>query len=97
MSEPDLINYLNYINKKITEKFDRLNAAYRFFSGYKMDKISFSDFAIALEKLKVKLTTKELSEIFNYLDKNRDGFIDYREFCMLSEEKYKKIDPFDND
>lgn len=38
-----------------------------------------------------------MQEIFQYLDKNKDGLIDYREFCHLAEEKYKNIDPFDED
>lgn len=34
--------------------------------------------------------------MFDYLDKNRDGFVSYSEFCFLCEEKRRNIDPFDS-
>jgi len=34
-------------------------------------------------------------EVFDHLDKNKDGYLDYAEFCQLSEEKRRGIDPFD--
>ena len=33
--------------------------------------------------------------MFNYLDKDKDGFLTYHEFSDLSEEKRREIDPFD--
>lgn len=30
------------------------------------------------------------------MDKNGDGVIDYGEFCNLTEEKRKNLDPFEN-
>lgn len=45
--------------------------------------------------MRVKLATKEIMLVFEYLDKNRDGYIDYHEFCNLTEEKRRGIDPFE--
>lgn len=33
--------------------------------------------------------------MFDYLDRNKDGFVCYKEFCYLCEEKRRGIDPFD--
>jgi hypothetical protein len=31
--------------------------------------------------------------VFNHLDKRGKGFVDYRDFCNLSDERRLKIDP----
>ena len=46
-----------------------------------------------MENLKVKLSSRDLLLIFNYLDKAGKGFIDYNDFCNLSEERRNNIDP----
>ena len=33
--------------------------------------------------------------MFEHLDKNRDGYIHYQEFCNLCDEKRRNIDPFE--
>lgn len=33
--------------------------------------------------------------MFDYLDKNKDSYITYQEFCSLCEEKRRDIDPFE--
>jgi Ca2+-binding EF-hand superfamily protein len=71
--------------------------AYKFFAGLSTNKISFNDFVIGVENMRMKLSTKDISEMFNYLDTNKDGYINYLEFCNLSEEKRRGIDPFEND
>lgn len=35
--------------------------------------------------------------MFNYLDHDGDGHINYKEFCGFTEEKRRGIDPFDAD
>ncbi len=34
--------------------------------------------------------------MFNYLDKDRDSYLTYNDFCELCEEKRRQIDPFDS-
>ncbi|CDW83424.1 ef hand family protein [Stylonychia lemnae] len=59
-------------------------------------KVSFNEFMFGCENLGMKFTQKDLHQIFVYLDKNQDSMIDYNEFCNLTEEKRKNIDPFQN-
>lgn len=61
-----------------------------------MKKITLNEFIISLENLRIKLSTKEVNDIFEYLDRDKDGCIDYKEFCNIAEEKWKGIDPFDD-
>ena len=35
--------------------------------------------------------------MFEDLDKDKDGYISYLEFCNLSEERRRDIDPFHNE
>lgn len=50
----------------------------------------------SLDQLKIKLSSAELANVFNFLDKNQDGFVNYYEFCNLTDEKRKNTDIFDN-
>jgi len=43
------------------------------------------------------MTNQEMQLLFDYLDKDRDGQIGYNEFCELSEEKRKGLDPIKHD
>ena len=45
--------------------------------------------------MKIKIAGSDLTSVFDHLDSNKDGFIDYNEFCGLCEEKRRNIDPFD--
>ena len=38
---------------------------------------------------------KDIWAIFEYLDKDGDGFLSYDEFCNICEERRREIDPFD--
>jgi hypothetical protein len=42
----------------------------------------------------VKIPLEEILQIFTYLDKDKDGFINYNDFCNISEERRMEIDPF---
>lgn len=92
----DIYRLYEMIWTKVHEKFDKINHAYKFFAGLTTSMISFNDFVIGLENLRLKLTTKEISDVFESLDKDRDGYISYLEFCNLAEERRRGIDPFDN-
>ena len=56
--------------------------------------LSKSDFIQGLENLKIKLASKDINLVFDYLDLSRDGVLSYAEFCNLCEEKRRNIDPF---
>lgn len=48
-----------------------------------------------MEGLRVKLSKEDVDKVFDYLDKDKDQGLDYYEFCGLSEEKRRNIDPFE--
>ena len=58
-----------------------------------MGRITFDQFVVALETLKVKLSSKDYFLAFNHLDQAGKGFIDYADFCNLSDERRLNIDP----
>ncbi|TNV73715.1 hypothetical protein FGO68_gene1155 [Halteria grandinella] len=91
-----LHSLLELIWIKIQERYLAVAQAFRFFDVQNSGKISKSDFIFGLEQLKVKLSSNDLQLVFDYLDKNRDGFVSYSEFCYLCEEKRRNIDPFDS-
>ncbi|CDW88969.1 ef hand family protein [Stylonychia lemnae] len=93
----DIYKLYELIWVKIQEKYDKINHAYKFFAGLSTNKISFNDFVIGLENLRLKLTTKEINDVFNSLDQDKDGYISYLEFCNMAEERRRGIDPFHND
>ena len=81
---------------KITEKCDKLVGAFKLFQSFSSPgRVSFNDFVIGLEQIGAHLETQEIEEVFNFLDTNRDGYLDYNEFCGMSEERRRGIDPFD--
>ena len=84
---------MEFIWIRIQERFKTFSPAFRFFDRSCVGKITLDQFVIALETLKVKLSSKDLSMVFNHLDQERKGFIDYSDFCNLSDERRMKIDP----
>jgi Ca2+-binding EF-hand superfamily protein len=80
---------------KIDEKYAQINEAFRAFDRRNKNKISKPDFVYTLEKvLKVIIPSDEMANIYNFLDKDCDGYISYHEFCNLCEERQRHIDPF---
>ncbi len=45
--------------------------------------------------MKIKISAQDISQIFEYLDENKEGYLSYHKFCGLCEEKRRNIDPFD--
>lgn len=42
----------------------------------------------------IKISTEDSKKIFDYLDTDKNNAVSYNEFCELSEEKRRGIDPF---
>jgi Ca2+-binding EF-hand superfamily protein len=38
----------------------------------------------------------QIMDVFKYLDKDGDELLTYNEFCEISEEKRRNIDPFES-
>ena len=72
---------------RLTERFKTFSPAYRFFDTNFNNRVSLNEFIIGMENLKVKLSSRDQQMIFNYLDKDNKGYIDYNDFCGLCEER----------
>ena len=46
-----------------------------------------------MEALKVRMAIQDQRKCFEFLDKEKKGFLDYKDFCNLSEERRRGIDP----
>lgn len=41
------------------------------------------------------MAANDINLVFDHLDKNKDNYINYKEFCGLCEEIRRDIDPFE--
>jgi len=46
-----------------------------------------------MENLKIKLSSRDLLFVFNYLDSDGKGYMTYDDFCNLSDERRNNLDP----
>ena len=58
--------------------------------------IGYHEFIKGIEGLRVKLSKKDMDLVFQNMDHDCDGQLNYKEFCGFSEEKRRNIDPFDS-
>ena len=68
--------------------------AFKFFDVNSNGDISFNEFRLGCENLGIKFTKDELRRVYNYMDSKSNGWIDYKLFCNLCEEKRRGVDPF---
>lgn len=69
-----------FVWSKVEEKFDKLADAFRFFDIDNNTQLTKKEFRDGLERLKIKLSPADIELVFNYLDKNKNGWLSYREF-----------------
>ena len=81
---------------KIEEKFRNLNKAFLSFDIDNDQTITRHEFHKGIEGLRVKLPKKDIDLVFDTMDIDKDGCINYQEFCGFAEEKRRNIDPFDS-
>lgn len=72
----------------------KIGEAFRFFDRDFNNSISFGEFRFVCEQLEMWLSNDELKLLYGYLDKDGDGTIGYHEFCKMSEEYRRDLDPF---
>ena len=84
---------MEFIWIRVMERFTAISPAFRFFDRDLDGEIKFEEWVVALETLKVKLSSKDQLLVFKSLDQGRKGFLDYNDFCNLSDERRMKIDP----
>lgn len=84
---------MEFVWIRIQERFKKIGPAFRFFDVSCNGRITYDQFVISLETLKVKLSSKDILLVFNNLDQERKGFITYHDFCNLSDERRMNLDP----
>lgn len=60
-----------------------MSQAFMFFDSDNKTTINFNDFWVALQGLWVTLTKDEAEWVYAYLDLDKDGKINYQEFCWI--------------
>ena len=86
-----LIQSLNLISDKLTQKYVTLSKSFRYFDQLNKGKIPRSVFKEGVIKLDLGLSDKQIRMAFDFLDLNRDGYLTYVEFCRISEENRKNL------
>jgi len=81
------------IGNRVDERFKYMQEAFRFMDLNYNNSIGFNEFTQGMESLKVKMSIEDQLQCFKHLDKTMKGFIDYKDFCNLSEERRLGIDP----
>ena len=66
--EVDKQKILEFIWSKVDERFPRIQSAFWFFDKNNNSKVSLSEFQLAIETLRVKITLDEIKQAFEYLD-----------------------------
>ena len=84
---------LEFMWIRIQERFATFSPAFRYFDTNSNNRISFTEFTKGLEGLKVKMSAKDQLMVFQHLDQGQKGYIDYQDFCNLSDERRLNIDP----
>lgn len=90
-----LTKLMTLISIKLDEKFTAFAKAFLFFDCDGDQLITRTEFAKGIENMRVKLSKVDVDLVFDHLDVDGDKCLNYKEFCGLSEEKRRRIDPFD--
>ena len=74
---------LHLLAKRIIEKFEKVTTAFRAMDIKKRSAVSFSDFAFAIDNLKLDFDRNTILQLFTYLDYDKDGAIKFPDVCNL--------------
>ena len=80
IKKQDLFNGLKDLNSISDEELNEVKEAFGFFDYNKDGKISMKEFKYILLKLGEELNEEQVEEIFNTIDADKDGYLDYNEF-----------------
>ena len=92
--EKRLIKLLSLVSYKLYERFGTLREAFRYIDTDHSQSISINEFAQAIDFFRLKISFADVKKLFLYMDATNDGSIGYEEFTLLSEERWRNIDPF---
>lgn len=80
---------LRYVHYRIEEKFKDFRMAFRCIDNNYDGALSFKEFVEGLERISVKFSLDDYKKIFNHIDYDNSGQIDFRKFCLLNTDKLK--------
>lgn len=86
---------LSLVSLKIYERFRTLQAAFRYLDTDHTQSISLNEFAQAVDHLRLKMSFDDICKLYRYMDREGKGEIGYDEFTLLTEERWRGIDPFE--
>ena len=83
---------LRYINARIEEKFKGFRQAFRNFDKDFGGSLDFKEFIEGMENIGVKLKLNDYRIIFEYIDFDNLGYIDFQKFCLLNADKRSELE-----
>lgn len=72
-----------------------MSQAFMFFDPENKTQITFNDFCVAVQGLRVTLSKDEAEWVYNYLDCDNDGKINYQEFCWIQPDFWRGLSKMD--
>lgn len=76
----ELSHLLGYINDKLREANPYIAKTFRYFDDQHKSQINKEEFTKGLEKLKIVMEPREVDLVFNYLDTDKTGVVNYNQF-----------------
>lgn len=76
---------------KIEQKFKDYRSAFRFVDVSFDSSVSFDEFVGQFEFIGITMALEDFKLIFNTLDFDQAGEIDFLKFCLINTDKYKDI------
>ena len=77
---------------RIEEKFIDMRRAFRTFDKRKRNCVGFPEFLESLDELGMRVNEVTMRKLFDKLDEDGSGTLDYEEFCMFDDLKERKGD-----
>jgi Ca2+-binding EF-hand superfamily protein len=93
-AERRLLKLLSLVSYKINERFKNLRSAFRYIDTDHSQSISINEFAQAIDYFRLKISFEDMTKLYRYMDRDGSGEIGYDEFTLLSEERWRNIDPY---
>lgn len=81
---------IKFVHQRIEEKFKGFRAAYRFFDKDYSGSLDFKEFILGLENMGIWLSYADYKMIFDSVDYDKQGEIDYNKFLLLNTDNKKQ-------
>ena len=79
------------IHIRIEQKFKDYGGAFRQFDLDSSGSINFEEFVIGCERCGINLILDDFKLVFNLVDFNHSGEIDFKDFCLINTDKTNDV------